>query len=371
MPITKLNLTSFRNLPTANISLLPEGINIICGQNGSGKTSLLEAICTISCGKSFRTRDLNQLIHSKSSELSVYAELLLENKSGTSIGISRSHGNSFKVKLSGNTSSFSELAHLLPVRVISPVETIELINSGPDKRRSFLDWGVFHVKHEYWSAIKRFNKLLKQKSAALKARCGQEELLEWNKQFCNISLLINRYRQNYFTQWLLELKEILCTSNIFNDLNLSYYPGWNQDESLPNILKQTERRERQLGYCTTGPHRADIILKKNGGLNPLAKEHFSRGQQKLLAIAMYLAQGELLKKNKNYYPLYLIDDFTSELDVNSQQLLLKMLKSTEKQIIITTLDLEHPALKSFISKQKIKLFNIEKGKVTEQPYKIK
>lgn len=368
MSIAKLNLTSFRNLSAVELSLLPKGINIICGQNGSGKTSLLESICAISCGKSFRTSDLNQLIQSGSQELAVYAELLLENEKQISVGISRAQNTGFKVKLSGNSAKFSELARLLPIRMISPVETNALINAGPDKRRSFLDWGVFHVKHDYWQTVKRFNKLLKQKNAALKARCSQAELIEWNKQFYQLAMKIDVARQEYFKHWQQELDQILSISEIFNELVLEYSPGWQDEGDLLQLLIALEPKERELGYCAAGPHKADLVFRQADRNNALAKEHLSRGQQKLLAISMYLAQGEYLKKSQGNYPIYLIDDFTSELDINSQNLLLKMLKPAEKQIIITALDLEHPALKSLIAEQDISLFNIESGKVEHGEY---
>ena len=384
MSITKLHLKYFRNLSLAEMEFLPCGVNIICGENGSGKTSLLESICAISCGKSFRTSDLNQLIQSSASELVVYAEMLKANQSKFCVGISRSQESGFKAKLSGNPVKFSELTRLLPVRMISPVETSELINAGPDKRRSFFDWGVFHVKHDYWGLLQRFHKVLKQKSAALKARCSKEELREWNKQFCFLSLKIHHARKNYFYAWKKELDNILMLSpnKAFDQLDFNYYPGWDcvdhqingactggkqhheieLDEMLVALAK-VEYKERELGYCSVGPHRADLILKQVER-NALAKEHLSRGQQKLLAIAMYLAQGELLKKMSGAYPLYLIDDFTSELDKNSQELLIKMLRPHEKQIIITALDLEHQALKSLSKDQQTRVFSVGRGQVT-------
>lgn len=266
------------------------------------------------------------------------------------------------------------MARILPVRIISPVETNELINAGPDIRRSFLDWGVFHVKHDYWVFVRRFNKLLKQRNAALKSRCSRTELLEWNKQFCELSYLIHESRLEYFKQWRLELQEILRISQIFNKLEVNYFAGWGanpngneRQDNLLEILLTLEAKERELGYSVAGPHRADLILshaQKGDGV--MAKEHLSRGQQKLLAISMYLAQGEFLKKNKGYYPLFLIDDFTSELDTNSQELLLNILNPEEKQIIITALDLEHPALRKFISNHKVKIFSLDQGTLIEQ-----
>lgn len=353
MKLSHLTLTSFRNIRQLDMPISSHGFTIIHGKNGSGKTSILEAIYLMSCGKSFRAPHLSQLTNMDAENFLIRLAL-----GETSAGLSRNkESGEVSIKINQESGSFTDLAQLLPVRMISPVDTVNLVLGGPEKRRSFLDWGLFHVKHDYWRVVKQLNKIIKQKNAALKGRCSQEELLEWNKQMAKTSIEIDTLRTTYFSSWAEGYYTLMQNRELYKNITFSYYSGWDSKESLLDLLSCTAQRERDAGHCLLGPQRADMHIYSQG---TEIKELFSRGQQKLLAIAMFLSQGELLSQSMGRHPLYLIDDFTSELDQASQALLLELLSVGDKQTVITALDLEHPALKT-IAQESNCVFEIVDG----------
>lgn len=346
MKLTCLTLHSFRNIHELVLPINSRGFTIIHGKNGSGKTSLLEAIYLMSCGKSFRATQLSQLT-ARGSEHFLVRLSFTTDQGDISAGLQRQHaGGEVTISINQSAAKFTELAQLLPVRMIGPVDTVNLVLGGPEKRRSFLDWGLFHVKQHYGERVKCLNRVIKQKNAALKGRCSHEELKEWNKQLANISTEINTLRKTYLAEWIAHYNALMQDRGFFEQVRFSYYPGWEESEDLLALLCRYTQQEREAGHCLIGPQRADIRMISE---DREVKEFFSRGQQKLLAMAMFLSQGELLHQTVGRHPLYLVDDFTSELDQMSQALLLELLRVGDKQVILTALDLDHPAVFSLVS----------------------
>ncbi len=381
MLLNKVHISHFRNLRDVHLMLPNNGYCLISGPNGSGKTSILEAIYALSCGKSFRTTDSSQLIQNNQENFTLFATLrnnvqttnsvvanveangvfpaenlshsqpglvsqtsardLLQDPTMLSslnlnIGIQRDRNGKTFAKYMGEPTKFSEIARLFPVRVMSPIESYTLINGGPEQRRRFLDWGMFHVKHSYWNELQKCHRILKQKSAALKMRCSDNELKEWNNMLAEISYSLDKMRCEYMSH----LNEIFNKYReklpILAEIKLEYLPGWSrQSTDLYTQLSTISKQERLQGHCLLGPHRAEILLQTPHGL---CKEQLSRGRQKTLAIALYISQGEFLFRETGRYPLYMIDDFSSELDNDAQQLLIEALDPSDKQILITTLD---------------------------------
>lgn len=353
MLLKEISISHFRNLVSVQLFLPEQGYCVISGSNGSGKTSILEAIYALSCGKSFRTSDAEQLIQNSQDHFTLFATLQGEvtclGGGRINIGAQRNRDGKVQARCMSESAKFSDIARLLPARVISPIESYTLINGGPEQRRRFLDWGMFHVKHSYWGELQKLHRILKQKNAALKMRCSEAELLQWNRMLAEVSYLIDAMRQEYMKQ----LKQIFVKYQekllSIQRVVLTYYSGWeNSSIDILTQLTAISKQERQLGHCLLGPHRAEIRLETSHGL---CKDQLSRGRQKTLAIALYLAQGELLFAEKGKHPLYMIDDFSSELDTEAQELLLNSLNPQEKQIIITLLDQKSDSFDNLLLKQ--------------------
>lgn len=317
----------------------------------------------MSCGKSFRAPHLSQLTAKGMPDFLVRLEGL-KHDDMISAGLRRSHyAGEVAISINQTPAQFAQLAQLLPVRMIGPIDTINLILGGPEKRRSFIDWGLFHVKHQYAEMIKRLNKIIRQKNAALKGRCSQEELKQWNKQLAHSSAEIDGLRRQYLTEWVEAYQSIMAAQGLFRDISFSYRSGWEETVEAVDLLDLFGRyalQEREVGHCLIGPQRADIDILMENGVE--AKEFLSRGQQKLLAISMLLSQGELLHQSIGRHPLYLVDDFTSELDQDSQRLLLELLNTGEKQVILTALDFNYSAIRALLSSTPL-VIEIAEGKV--------
>lgn len=363
MFLQHIEISHFRNLKSAMLSLPQHGLCVISGPNGSGKTSLLEAIYALTYGKSFRTSDPTQLVQNDQDNFTLFASLISNSNQETTIGVQRDRKNGIIAKCMGEPAKFSEIARILPVRVISPTEAYTLINGGPEHRRRFLDWGVFHVKHSYWGLHKKLTRIIKQKSAALKMRCSDQELLQWNQMLCEVSYALDEMRQEYINQLKQVLAEYQARLPSINTVMLEYFPGWERElGDLSTQLSTVSKQERQQGHCLIGPHRAELQLNTVFGTS---KDQLSRGRQKMLAIALYLAQGELLYREMGQHPLYLIDDFSSELDIEGQKLLVDALNLEDKQVIITTLDENNPVLEKICyENQRVRRYTIIAGSLS-------
>src|SRR6202142_786046 len=167
MTLRRIQVSDFRCLRSAELDLDPE-FTLISGPNASGKTSLLESIYVLGRGRSFRTRRIDNLIRTGCERFIIYGQVELPERR-TGLGVEGSV-QGIRAKLSGErVSSLAELAAVLPVQIIDP-EVHRLIEEGPSRRRRFLDWGVFHVEHEFVHRWQQYQLVLKQRNAGLKAR---------------------------------------------------------------------------------------------------------------------------------------------------------------------------------------------------------
>jgi len=235
-------------------------------------------------------------------------------------------------------SSLAELALQLPVQIIDP-EVHHLIEEGPSRRRRFLDWGVFHVEQAFVGHWQRYQQVLKQRNAALKARQPRAIVSVWDSDLVRSGELLSAARARYVTA-LSPRAEALGRNLLGMELSLSYRSGWAKDQSMAEALQQSWAHDQEAAATQIGPHRAELAIRLDG---TAVKDRISRGQQKLLAAALLIAQLKLFPEGSPVQPSLLLDDPAAELDDERLAGLIREVSSQSVQLIVTTLHGEFPA----------------------------
>jgi DNA replication and repair protein RecF len=224
-----------------------------------------------------------------------------------------------------------------------------------------MDWGVFHVEQSFHGLWREYNRILKQRNAALRAGARQPDIQVWDKGLVDTALKITALRENYLAN-LLPVLENYSEQLIGFIPQFSYSRGWQKDEDLADKLKDSLETDRAQGYTRAGPHRADLHIKHE---SLPAQASFSRGQQKLLVSAMRLAQITHLKQQSGQQTVLLVDDLAAELDEEKRARMLALLKETGAQLFVTVTE---PDLVDVSGWDEIKLFHVEHGAIKEVVY---
>jgi DNA replication and repair protein RecF len=351
MTISQLSLTSFRGLKSATLDFHPH-INFVTGDNGSGKTSLLESVSVIAQGSSFRTHRLRQCIAHLDQQLLLFAKF-----EGYNVGLSKS-GTKLDIKISGEVvKKRSVLVKKTPTRIIN-ADSFELVTGPPALRRSFIDWCLFHVEHEYAEHYALFKHALKQRNSILKSRKDINMVEYWDSYLIDPSLAICKLRKEYSNTISSMLKDEL--GDLLGDVSLDfeYQQGWPVGETLRDSMKASRVRDIKSGFTSCGIHRDNVKLTTNG--LPVT-EVLSRGQLKRLCIALQIVVLKIVKKHTGKSIVLLVDDIASELDENSQELVFRHLLEIGVQLFITNIDKAIPAP---LRNKEFKLFHVEHGIIT-------
>lgn len=333
MPLTRLVVQQFRNIKACD--LLPSsGFNFLVGRNGSGKTSVLEAIYLLGHGRSFKSSLTGRVIQNECSELFVHGRFLNSDQFELPIGINKQRDGSTEVKIGGQSGQkLAQLAQVLPLQLIHP-DGFELLTDGPKQRRAFIDWGVFHSQPAFFEAWGRFKRLNKQRNALLKTAKSYREISYWDQELAQLAEQIDQWRQGYIEQ-ISNVAQALCQDFLPEfSINLSYYRGWDKQTPYKEILQNNFVRDQLLGYTFSGPNKADLKMKIDG--TPV-EDVLSRGQLKLMVCALRVAQGQHLTELTGKQCIYLIDDFASELDSQRRKRLADCLKSTRAQVFVSSI----------------------------------
>jgi len=448
--LADLVVDDLRCIQRAELQLHP-GHNLIWGGNGSGKTSLLEAIFLLGRGRSFRTRNSERLIRHGRDRLVVFGrtargsgggdsspdstrlgfsagtlgtgeasrgagdphdstlsgfgvkglgiggedsesgdsgdlvrstlapgtleigdryrgasdlpgsradarspmlELGIAGSLAQALGVQVSRTDGTTARISGAAArSLTELTQAFPVQIIDP-GVHKLVEEGSHRRRRWMDWAVFHVEHQFGDWWQRYTRILKQRNAALRTQPTQVSL--WDAELARVGELIAESRRQFVENLLPYWREsVLALSGLEPELH--YFKGWAQDVSLSEALVASKARDESKRLTHPGPHRADVIIRMNG--RP-AREVLSRGQQKLVAVAMTLAQLNLLQESTQTTPTLLLDDPAAELDGDHLRRFIEQVMRLRSQLVLTSLHSE-----SHLFGTPNRMFHVEQGRV--------
>ena len=362
MFLKKISVHGLRNL-TSNELQLSRTTNFLYGKNGSGKTSFLEAVHVLGRGKSFRSRILDPIINDVVNSCTVFGTIE-KNGFTTSVGVTRTRNNDFKFKINGQSvNNSSLLADTMPLLVINS-DSFKLLNSGPQFRRQYLDWGVFHVERSYRDVLKNFNRVLKQRNSLLRCdRINIDLLKVWSAEFVCLAEEVDKYRKSYLIGLAEKINWVLSEISDLRNIDFKYYSGWDTEKNLLSILDFNKQRDFKMRATSHGPHRSDLRISLN---KRMASEVLSRGQTKILVIAMQIAQGFLYYEKTKEQCLYLVDDLPSELDSLHRKKVGRLLYDSGAQTFITGV-LKEDLIESWPKNDsKIEMFHVEHGKITQQ-----
>ncbi|NHO85756.1 DNA replication/repair protein RecF [Pseudoteredinibacter isoporae] len=334
MPLTRLKISNLRNLGA--VTLHPSSsLNFIFGANGSGKTSLLEAIFFLGTGRSFRSHKVKPLINHNADSLILFAKLLSQDFEH-SIGLERQGSSGAKTKIDGKAVySASSLASLLPTLIID-AHSFDLIEGAPKERRSYLDWLVFHVKHSFHDCWKGYSKALKHRNSLLRrGRIEGFELRPWEQEMCSKAEQLALMRQECFDKLKLNLNEVISDFVPLEGISIDFYKGWDKEKTFQEQLEEGKERDAKLGYTWYGAQKADIKIKIEG--HP-AEQALSRGQQKLLVCALKISIGKTYSELTGKPCIYLVDDLPAELDGDNQKRLANWLSLIGAQVFVTAVE---------------------------------
>ncbi|MEB3754819.1 DNA replication/repair protein RecF [Acinetobacter sp. MD2(2019)] len=355
MSISRLHIERVRNIQTAALHQL-QPFNVFYGQNGSGKTSLLEAIHILATGRSFRTHIPKNYIQTQQADALIFAQAHQEK-----MGIQKFATGEQLIKVNGDSiATQGQLARLLPLQLIDPQST-DLIDNGAKPRRQLLDWLMFHVEPDFYHAWQYYARALKQRNTLLKTKRQPTlaDLEPWNQMLAEYGELLHSQRLSVLQQWqtffLHDLQMLLPEIAV----QIDYRAGFHPELGLANELQHAHSKDVERRYTEYGPHRADLRFKTALGDADVV---LSRGQKKLLVMALKLSQIAMLHAS-NKETVVLLDDLTAELDSTAQRRLIERLSQLGSQVFLTTLD--HVAVQQHLNDLSIsyQLFNVDKGQI--------
>ena len=328
--LASFEIENFRCIRHACVELDAQGTGIV-GPNASGKTSFLEAVYFLAHGRSFRSNVRSRLIGPPHATCRLISTLDLDRRrvvAGAEFGDA-----GMRVRVAGREeSSISAVAELLPVQIIDP-GVHRLVEEGSARRRRLLDWGVFHVEHGLLPVWRRYQRALAQRNAALRSGSSPSSLHSWDVELTSSATSIDAMRASYagtlrpvFTRIAEDLLGVTA--------DVAYQRGWMADMTLAEALKASTERDARLRTTNVGPHRADLVLRVEG---VLARDRVSRGQQKMMAAALVLAQILAGADRMSQPTVLLLDDPAAELDVDNLGKLLEVIATVPAQLIVTSL----------------------------------
>jgi DNA replication and repair protein RecF len=362
MEIANLSLQNFRNYQSEKIKF-SSGVNVFKGQNGQGKTNILEAIYYLLTGKSYRIRKEQELIYWGENAFHLFGEFLAFDRK---LSLESHYLDKLKIVKINQVpcKKLSDFVGTVNVVFFSPDDLI-MVKGGPAERRRFLDLHITQLYSQHVHLLNSYNKVLHQKAALLKnltqmSKASKISNIEiWNEQLLDLGSKIIRNRCK-FTQILAQKsKEIYNQlSSGEEELSLNYLALGHQDvekalNEFPVLLAEKMNQEIERQMILVGPHRDDLNFQLNG---KSARIYASQGQQRSIVLSLKLAELEVIHQEKDEYPLLLLDDVLSELDIFRREYLLEFIQPI-RQALITMTSAEKPPNKIAA------LFQVDKGHI--------
>ena len=354
--IRQLRLDGIRNLAATTLDLHPR-CTLISGDNGSGKTALLEALYLLGRGKSFRENQTRHLINHGKPHLRLIARIERDGREHL-LGIEKS-AREHRLRLDGeNLKTLSDLAALTPNQILNS-DNFALIDQGPEHRRRYLDYGLYYHNPAFLPDWQRYNYALKNRNAALRQNWRAADLAPWNHILGETGSRIDTYRRAYLAALEQALNTYHAELGGLDPIHIHYQRGWTGDDLAAQLTANNER-DSQLKHTRDGIHRADIRFHADG--RDIA-HHYSRGQQKTLICALILAQTRLITTDNGSHPVILIDDIAAELDRHRQHMLLNFLADSGAQLYITHIGGDLPLPDALADHQHL---HLDAGRISEK-----
>ncbi len=352
--VNHLTIENLRILHRVDLELAARA-NVFVGPNASGKTSVLEALHILGRGRSFRESQWRAVIEEGHESLRVVGKVTSQGRR-VSIGIERQRDRA-TIKVAGEAQYGTKaLLEWLPLQLVHP-DSHRLIEQGPTYRRQYLDWGVFHVEQRFFPAWQRYRRALKQRNAVLRERGARDLIIPWEAELSSAATEIDGYRRDYLEKLEAYLPTVGKALLGNQRLGVRYQRGWKEGD-LASVLQDTRDGDCHYGYTRAGPHRADLELFVG---EYRAAQRVSRGQQKLLVLALILAQADLLRDTRGRHSLLLIDDIGAELDIRHLERLWSFLIECGSQLVVSGTDLDG---RLPLEASRDALFHVEHGAVS-------
>jgi DNA replication and repair protein RecF len=335
MALSQIYLKHFRLFKELNLKLSKK--TVLSGTNGSGKTTVLEAINFLLEGSSNRTKD--------------NSECITEGKGGFKLGLKGELGSKDLIlKATKNLNSRIAFERKkgalkaekkdLPIVINILASHLRMIEGEPELRRDFFNKTMFHVEHGSKKVYQQYHKALVQRNRALKGRLPEKELTIWTERLNQAGTILNEKSNSFFDKLKKSLLRSFKEKNLekkipfLKDIDINFYPGWNREKELESLLSENLQKDKAIGFTSSGPHRFDLIIRIR---TKLAKSILSRGQQKLLILLIFLHTESLILKENTSGAIFLIDDIASEMDKFNLEKVLEEITLIKSQAIITTI----------------------------------
>lgn len=364
MILKRISILNYKNLEQVELSFSPK-LNCFFGQNGMGKTNLLDAVYFLSfCKSAGNPIDSQNICHDADFFV---IQGFYEAADGTPeeiyCGMKRRQKKQFKRNKKEYT-RLSDHIGFLPLVMVSPADS-ELIAGGSDERRRFMDVVISQYDKEYLDALIRYNKALVQRNTLLKSEQPVEEelFLVWEEMMAQAGEVVFRKREAFIREFIPIFQSFYSFISQDREKVRLSYDSHARDASLLEVLKESRARDQIMGYSLRGVHKDELNMLL--GDFPIKREG-SQGQNKTYLVALKLAQFDFLKRTGTTVPLLLLDDIFDKLDASRVEQIIKLVAGDSfGQIFITDTNREH--LDRILHKvgSDYKMFRVEQGTVAE------